>query len=147
MLNSHYREMLQNLSDENVEFLIVGAFALAAHGIPRSTGDIDIWVRPSFQNAAKLFKALADYGAPLGDTRPNDFTQTDIVFQIGVIPLRIDILTSIDGVSFEQAYAERKVVDMDGLSVPVLSRKCLIQNKKSVGRDKDLLDIKLLEEG
>lgn len=144
MLNEDYKEMLQLLSGEGVRFLLVGAYALGAHGYPRATGDIDIWIDANSKNATCLIRALKKFGAPLEDISEKDFQKKGIVFQIGVAPRRIDIITSIDGVSFEEAYRDRDSLKIDGLTVPVLSLKSLIKNKESTGREKDLLDAKEL---
>jgi len=145
MLNQDYKEMLSILLENKVDFLLVGAYAMAAHGFPRATADIDIFVRPSFDNAKKIFNALANFGAPLDGVTIDDFKKLGTIFQIGVIPRRIDIITDIDGVSFEEAFKDRTIVDMEGLKVPVISKQILIVNKKATGRDKDLLDARRLE--
>lgn len=121
------------------------AYALAAHGLPRATGDIDIWIRPSPENAPRLWQALRVFGAPTRRVEISDFTLPDIVFQIGVAPHRIDILTSISGVQFDEAWAERETVMVEGLTLGVLSRRHLIANKKAAGRPKDLADVTWLE--
>ena len=113
--------MLSALSDAGVEFVLVGAYALAAHGLPRATGDIDIWIRPSSENAQRVWQALKAFGAPLRRVDAADFTRPDIVFQIGVAPRRIDLLTSISGVGFDEAWAERETIDVEGLRIHVLS--------------------------
>ena len=146
MLNEDYREMLQLLLEEKVEFLIVGAYALGVHGIPRATGDIDIWVNPSEKNSGKLYKVLQRFGAPLDDLKENDFSYGDFVYQIGIIPRRIDIITSIDGVVFNEAYKEKVTVLVNDLEIPVISQHLLIKNKLATGREKDILDVKLLRE-
>ena len=146
MLNSHYKDMLQTLSAHNVEYLVVGAVALAAHGIPRATGDIDIWINATVENADRTYRALAAFGAPMGDLAKDELAIPGVVFQIGVAPLRIDILTKIEGVSFEEAWPEKVIVDFDGFPMPVLSKKFMIQNKRTCGRTKDLADIEALEE-
>jgi hypothetical protein len=145
LLNPDYHDMLSALCEEGVEFLVVGAFALAAHGLPRATGDIDIWIRPSPENAQRVWRALHRFGAPTADLTLTDLSNQGIVFQIGVAPRRIDLLTSIDGVQFEAAWARRVTVDLDGLPVPVLSRVDLITNKRASGRPKDLADLAWLE--
>ena len=137
--------MLSALSEENVEFLLVGAFALAAHGLPRATGDIDIWIRPSDANAARVWRALGRFGAPTFDLTLADLAAPDVVFQIGVAPRRIDVLTSIDGVTFDQAWPQRLTVEMEGLAIPVIGRAHLIENKRAAGRPKDLADLTWLE--
>jgi hypothetical protein len=145
VLNPDFRDMLSVLSAANAEFLLVGAYALAAHGLPRATGDMDIWIRRSPDNAARVWEALRQYGAPLRDLAVADLEQPGVVFQVGVAPRRIDILTSIDGVEFEEAWPLREVVRLDDLSVPVISHAHLIRNKKAVGRPQDLADVSWLE--
>ena len=145
MLNNHYKDMLQTLSDHEVEYLVVGAVALAAHGIPRATADIDIWINATSKNAERVYHALAAFGAPLGDLTRDDLTIPGIFFQIGVPPLRIDILTGVSGVTFQEAWLEKITVDFDGVPMPVLSKRLMVQNKQASGRDKDLLDVKQLE--
>ncbi len=146
MLNEDYKEMLQRLLDAGVEFLLVGAYALAAHGHPRATGDIDIWVRPSSGNARRVYIALAAFGAPLQDVTPQDFSHPDVVFQIGVAPRRIDIMTGISGLEFAEAARNASPVEIEALTIPVLSRADLITNKEASGREKDLLDAQILRQ-
>ncbi|MBK7115801.1 MAG: nucleotidyltransferase [Proteobacteria bacterium] len=145
MLNSDYREMLQCLSGENVSFLLIGAYAVAAYGFPRATKDIDILVGPSPDNASSVMKALARFGAPLDGVSAEDFSTEGIVFQIGNSPRRIDILTRISGVEFQQAYERRQVVELEGIQVPVISLEDLIANKRATGRLQDLADVERLE--
>lgn len=145
MLIDDYRDMLSELADANAEYLLVGAFAMAAHLEPRATGDIDLWIRPESENARRVRSALARFGAPVEELTVEELTQTDFFFQIGVAPRRIDILTSVDGLTFEEAWAEREHLDLDGIPVPVLSRRHLIVNKKATGRLKDLADVEALE--
>lgn len=144
MLNEDYKEMLQLLLGEQVDFIIVGAYALGAHGYPRATGDIDIWVKPNNLNSKKLYKALARFGAPLDQIQADEFSNEGIIFQIGVIPRRIDIITKIDGVTYEEADEDKIIVEIEGLKLPVISLEKLIKNKIAAGRDKDKLDIKTL---
>jgi len=120
MLNENFRDMLLALNDARVEYLIVGAYALAAHGSPRATGDIDIWVRPDPENAERVWSALVRFGAPIDQITVDDFAAPGIVFQIGLPPERIDVLTMISGVDFYQAWNSRMVVEIVGMSVPVL---------------------------
>ncbi len=145
MLNTDYKEMLECLLEENVKFLLVDAYAVAVYGYPRATKDIDLFVRSTPDNAAKLMKALRRFGAPLTDISEADFTSEGIVFQIGSSPRRIDIITRIDGVAFEKAYANKKEVVIEGLAVPVISVEDLIANKRASGRLQDLADIERLE--
>ncbi|MEO6080491.1 MAG: nucleotidyl transferase AbiEii/AbiGii toxin family protein [Steroidobacteraceae bacterium] len=145
MLNNDYKEMLQCLSEENVKFLLVGAYAVAAYGFPRATKDIDILVRPTRDNASSLMRALSRFGAPLGGVSADDFSTEGVVFQIGNSPRRIDILTRISGVEFQQAYERRRIVELEGIEVPVISLKDLIVNKRATGRTQDLADAERLE--
>ena len=147
ILNSDYRDILHALSERRVKFLLVGAYAMAAHGYPRSTMDIDLWVMPDPENAHLVLKALEDFGAPSGDVSPEDLQKEGIVFQIGVAPRRIDILTSVDGLQFEDAFSRSEVAEIDDVPVHILSVSDLITNKRSTGRTKDLADVELLEEG
>lgn len=144
MLNKDYKEMLQILLEENIRFIVVGAYALGAHGYPRATGDIDIWVEPSTENAQRVVRALTKFGVPLINIREKDFETEGIIFQIGVAPRRIDIITTIDGVDFKSAYSRKEIVSVEELSIPVLSLEDLIKNKESTGREKDVLDAKML---
>ena len=138
--------MLSALKNANVEFVIVGAFALAAHGNPRSTGVIDIYVRPSAENASKIMTALRAFGAPLIDVDASDFVDLDTVLQIGVVPRRIDLLTGLDGIAdFDEAWNSHVSAEIDGTSIPVLGRSTLIKNKRAIGRPQDLADIAWLE--
>lgn len=145
MLNKDYKEMLECLLEENVKFLLVGAYAVAVYGYPRATKDIDLFVRSAPDNAANLMKALRRFGAPVSDVSEADFLSEGIIFQIGSSPRRIDIITRIDGVTFERAYANRKEIAVEGLNVPVISLEDLITNKRASGRLQDLADIEKLE--
>jgi hypothetical protein len=146
-LNRDFSDMLSALSAGDVEFLVVGAHALAAHGRPRATGDLDIWVRPTPANAKRAWKALAEFGAPLRDLQVEDLSRADVVLQIGLPPCRIDILTTIDGVEFEQAWPRRITIDLGGQAVPVIGREDLIANKRATGRPRDAADLAWLESG
>lgn len=145
MLNDDFREMLSALSAEAVEYLLVGAYALAAHGIPRATGDMDVWVRATPENAGRTWRALARFGAPMQEVTPEDLARADTVVQIGVAPCRIDVLTSVDGVEFEDAWEHRESAALGGLDVSVISRADLIRNKRACGRPQDLADVDALE--
>jgi predicted nucleotidyltransferase len=145
MLNKDYRDMLQILSDEQVKFLLIGAYALAAHGYPRSTMDIDIWVMPSPGNAEATLRALRRFGAPVGDLTRQDLQTDGTIFQIGVAPRRIDIITTADGIQFEETFKQSISIDIDGLKVQIPSLDDMIKNKKASGRTKDLADVEELE--
>ena len=125
--------------------MLVGAYAMASHGLPRATGDMDIWIRAAPENAPRVWEAITAFGCPLHDLSVEDLYTPDTVFQIGVAPRRIDILTSIDGVDFDDAWPGRYEAPIEGLSVPVIGREHLIQNKRAAGRPKDLADVAWLE--
>jgi hypothetical protein len=144
-LNPDFRDILSCFSAERVEYLVVGAYALAAHGLPRATGDIDLWVRPSSDNAARVARALLTFGAPADRFTQEDFESDDLIVQLGVPPGRVDVITSIEAVTFEEAWPNRLVVDLDGLAVTVLGREELLRNKRAVGRPQDQADVARLE--
>jgi len=145
MLNEDYRDMLHALSDEKVRFILVGAYALAAHGYPRATMDIDIWVMPSQDNAEAVLRALRRFGAPLHNITKEDLQKDGTIFQIGVAPRRIDIITAVSGLQFENTHQNSILVNIDGLDVHIPSIDDLIINKKATGRTKDLADAEALE--
>lgn len=140
MLNEDYKEISQILLNNEVKFLVVGAYAMGAYGYPRATGDFDIWVEASPENSEKIYKSLSEFGAPLSDITEKTFVEKRIIFQIGVAPRRIDIITHIDGVIFEEAYKTKEVIEIENLRIPFISKENLIKNKESTGREKDRLD-------
>jgi len=140
MLNEDYKDILRTLAANKVRFLVIGAYAMGAYGYVRATGDFDIWVEHSPENSEKVYKALKKFGAPLTQITPATFAAEGVVFQIGVAPRRIDILTSIDGVSFQKAYSAREVFKIERITIPLLSKADLIKNKTATGRAKDKLD-------
>lgn len=145
-MNPDFRDLLAEFIAAGVEFLVVGAHALAAHGHVRATKDLDLWVRPSAENATRTMAALTRFGTPLHDLTEADLSRPGLIFQIGVPPVRIDVLTAIDGVSFEEAWPERIKATFGSQEVPVLSRRHLLANKKASGRLQDLADIERLGE-
>jgi hypothetical protein len=140
-----FKELLLGFNAQNVEYLIVGAHALAAHGHVRATKDLDVWVRPEQANARKVLQALVDFGAPLGGLTADDLSRKETVFQIGLPPLRIDIITNIDGVEFAEAWPDRLETSFGGVPTFVISRQHLITNKKTAARLQDLADVEQLE--
>jgi predicted nucleotidyltransferase len=146
-VNEDYRDILAALVTEHTRFLVVGAHALAVHGYPRATVDIDIWIEPSAENADRVWRALAAFGAPLDnlDIARQDFTRPDVVAQLGLPPNRIDILTGVSGLTFEAAWNRRVEAQVEGVTVPVLGIEDLIANKAASGRDKDRADIRGLQ--
>lgn len=145
-LNPDFRDFILALKQEGADFLVVGAHALAAHGVPRATGDLDLWIRPDEENGRKVWQALLGFGAPVeaAGLEPSDLSSPDLVFQMGRPPRRIDLLTSISGVSFEEAWRNQILVEVDGIEIPCIGRADLTRNKTSTGRDKDLLDVESL---
>ena len=146
-MNEDYHDLLAALVARGARFMVVGAHALAVHGYPRATVDIDVWIDPSADNARQVWHALADFGAPLNDLdlREQDLTRPDVVAQLGLPPNRIDILTGISGLTFEHAWANRIEQSVEGVRVPVLGLTDLLANKRASGRDKDRADVKGLE--
>jgi hypothetical protein len=144
-VNRDFKDLLSAFTAQGVEFLVVGAHALAAHGHVRATKDLDVWVRPSAENARRVIAALKAFGAPLHDLTIEDLTRRGVIFQIGVAPVRVDVITSIDGVEFETAWPDRLMTTLGDQQVPVLSRHHLIANKKASGRLQDLADVEVLE--
>jgi hypothetical protein len=146
MLNEDYRDMLLALADEKVKFLLVGAYALAAHGYPRATMDIDIWVMPSPENSDAVLRALRRFGAPLHDLTSEDLQTDGTIFQIGVAPRRIDIITAASGLRFAETFERSVAMEIEGIDVHVPSLDDLIRNKRASGRTKDLADAEALED-
>ena len=145
-LNDDFHDLLIFFVDAGVEFVIVGAYALAFHGAPRASGDIDVLVRPSVENADRVVAALGRFGAPLQSAgiTSGDFARPGHVYQIGVPPRRIDVMTQISGVSFDEAWASRVTGELDGRPIGFIGRDALIKNKQAAGRPKDLADLSRL---
>jgi len=144
-MNQDFRDLLAEFNARGVEYLVVGAHALAAHGYVRATKDLDVWVRPSAANAVRVLAALSAFGAPLHDLSKEDLALPGTIFQIGVAPIRIDVITSVDGLDFENAWSARIQAPFADQVVPILSRDDLIRNKRAAAREQDLLDVKWLE--
>jgi hypothetical protein len=143
--NQDFKDLFALLNQEKAEYLVVGAHAVIFYSEPRYTKDLDIWIRPSVQNAKKVMKALSAFGAPLDKVTINDFTDPDQVYQIGVAPNRIDILMGVGGVDFGSAATRKTMTTYDGILIPVIGKKDLIASKKKVGRPQDLLDVERLD--
>lgn len=141
-----FRDLLKELVAGEARFLIVGAHALSAHGVPRATVDLDIWIRSDADNAQRVYEALARFGAPLDalGVTVSDFTQAEMVAQFGLPPHRVDILTSISGVSFDDAWEDRLEGDVEGVRVPIIGLRSFVLNKRASGRKKDLADLESL---
>jgi hypothetical protein len=147
-LNEDFADVLFALVDAEVDFLVVGAHALAAHGVVRSTGDLDVFVRPSVDNARRVVVALEAFGAPLAThgVSEHDFSRPNTVYQLGLPPRRIDILTSISGVDFDDAARDGLLVRLPRAQFRVPNRQALLANKRASGRAKDLEDARRLED-
>lgn len=141
-----FRDLLALLNEHQVKYLIVGGYALAFHGAPRYTGDIDIFVRPHPENAQRVIQALAQFGFCLSSLTADDFQSPNKVVQLGVPPVRIDLMTSLSGVTWDDAYASRETGDFGDVSVAYLGRQEYLRNKRAAGRRKDLADIEALGE-
>jgi len=139
--NSNFKDLLRCLNDAHARYLLVGAHAVAYHTEPRYTKDIDLWVEPTEENAARVWQALQDFDVPLVGVRPNDFTNPELVYQIGLEPNRIDILMGISGVRFDAAWKKRIRTSYGGITIYVLSKTDIIRSKKAAGRPQDLLDV------
>jgi hypothetical protein len=146
-LPQDFRDLLIAMADAGVEFVLVGGHAVAFHGYPRATADMDVLVRAHGDNAKRVYAALAKFGAPLDDfnVTQEDFATYDGVLQIGRPPRRIDILNAADGVSFDEAVAEGETVEVDGRSIPIMGLKALLKNKRAADRPKDRADVAALE--
>ena len=147
-MNNDFLDLLGALHDADVRFLVVGAHALAAHGVPRATGDLDIWVQADSANAQRVWQALATFGAPVEELgiAVEDFAAAGNVVQFGQPPRRIDVLTSIDGVDFASAWEKRVVMAIGDSAAPVLAYDDLLRNKQATGRPKDVQDVAMLEQ-
>jgi len=137
-----FQDMIDCLIAEGAEFLIVGGYAMAVHGYIRATGGLDIFVNPDHSNVERVYRALVRFGAPLKDITAEDFKAPGAIYQMGLPPFRIDIITMIEGVRFDEAFRESLRVGDDDTRVPFLSLEHLIANKLATGREKDALDVK-----
>lgn len=141
-LAQDFEEFVQLLNKHQVDYMVVGGYALAFHGKPRHTGDLDIWINSSEANAEKLVTAVREFGlASLGLTK-SDFMEEGYVIQIGYPPLRIDILNTIDGVKFEDAFPNKLYVDVNGVEIKYIGLKEFIDNKTATGRIQDIADLR-----
>lgn len=139
--SSDFRDLFRVLNGCRVRYLVVGAHAVVFHSEPRYTKDLDVWVEATTENARRVFDALARFGAPLGDVAPGDFTNPEMIYQIGVEPNRVDFMMSITGVTFASAWRNKVRTTYEGVRIFVLGRRDLIRNKRLAGRPQDLLDV------
>jgi hypothetical protein len=147
-VSDDFRDVLAELLNSGARFMIVGAHALSVHGVPRATVDLDVWIDASPENAKKVWTGLVAFGAPLETLgiHESDFTRPDVVIQFGLPPYRIDVLTGVSGVAFDDAWGER-IEDVFGdVRVPFIGRTAFVRNKRASGRRKDLADLELLGE-
>lgn len=145
MLNQDFKEFIQSLNDNGVRYLVVGGYAVALHGYPRYTKDMDVWVEMTPENASKIVKALDQFGFGSLGVKAADFTESDQMLQLGYPPARIDILTTLPGVEFSECYPAHVTVNMDDVSVDFIDLENLKKNKKATGRYQDLADLENLE--
>lgn len=143
-VNSDFSDLLRLFNDNNVKYLVIGGYAVIQHAEPRFTKDLDLWVEASPDNAKAVFRALAEFGAPLAGMTEADFAEEGYFYQMGMAPLRVDVLMSVTGVTFSDAWQRRMAVDFAGLTVLFISREDLIKVKLAAGRPQDLIDASLL---
>jgi hypothetical protein len=146
LTNSDFRELLNLFEKHKVRYLVVGAYAVMKYTEPRFTKDLDLWIAIDRENANSVYAALKEFGAPLTNLCADDFTQQDYFYQMGIPPLRVDIMMSIPGVKFEEAWKNRAAVELDDLKIPFISRSDLIRAKEASGRPQDRIDIDRLKE-
>ncbi len=145
MLSQDFKEFVELLNKHNVEYLIVGGYAVGIHGYPRYTGDLDVWINATVENARKMVRVLDDFGFASFDLTEADFIKSGNIIQMGYPPFRIDVLTAIDGVDFESCYKNKMIVQHDEIALNVIGVSDLIVNKQTSGRLKDLDDLENLK--
>lgn len=144
MLNPDFKEFVKLLIKNQVEYLVVGGYAVSIHGYPRYTGDLDIWINPTPQNASLVVQTINQFGFSSFELKEEDFTKQYGIIQLGYPPVRIDIINTIDGVDFNECYARKAVFDIDGLKINFINLEDLIKNKKTTARPRDIDDIENL---
>ena len=144
-MNVDYMDMLKCLNKAEVDYIMVGGWAVNMYGYVRATVDLDIWILADAENARRVYTALVEFGAPVAEMKPDDFAEYGMIFQIGVAPCRIDIISKISGVSYLDAVQRAVPKTIDGVEVRVISLEDLIANKKASGRAKDIADVEVLE--
>lgn len=145
-MHPDFLDLLRAFVERDVRFLVVGAYALGVHGRPRATGDLDLWIDATPENAPRVMAALQQFGAPTDQVTAAEFTRPGIVFQMGLPPVRIDLLTELSGVTFAEAWPGRTRARFGDLDVDVIGRDAFIRNKRATGRARDLGDIEALGE-
>ena len=144
-MDTNYTDMLKCLNAAGVDYILVGGWAVNLYGYIRATVDLDIWILADRENARRVYAALCEFGAPMSEIKPEEFAVDGIIFQVGVAPCRIDIITRISGVSYAEAVQRAVSKEIDGIPLKVISIEDLIANKKASGRTKDLADVEVLE--
>jgi predicted nucleotidyltransferase len=144
MLNRHFQDFLGLLEKHRVEYVVVGGYAVGVHGFPRYTGDMDVFVAISRENAGRLLNVFAEFGFASLNLKAEDFLEPDTVVEVGREPMKIQVLTGIDGISFDQCRADRILVDVSGLQVPFIGFDALLANKAASPRSKDRIDLEEL---
>ena len=145
-VNSDFSDLLKLFNDNGVKYLVIGGYAFIQYAEPRYTKDLDLWISTDLENARVVYKALREFGAPLAGLTEDDFAEEGFFYQMGVPPVRVDVLMGIPGLEFEDAWKRRVEVDFDSLSVAFISRQDLITAKRASGRPQDLLDADLLSQ-
>jgi len=146
LVNSDFKELLNIFKDKKVKYLVIGGYAVIKYAEPRYTKDLDLWVKPDAENAQAVYSGLKLFGAPLLNMTAEDFTHEGYFYQMGVPPVRVDILMSIPGLNFEEAWEQREEVDFEDVIVSFISKSHLIISKRAAGRAQDLLDAEALEQ-
>ncbi|MBM2812425.1 MAG: hypothetical protein HW416_3184 [Chloroflexi bacterium] len=144
-VNRDFRDLFAELNGSGADYLLVGGYAVSFHAEPRFTKDLDIWIDANAENAIRVLQALRAFGAPVHDLSPEDLSQPGLIFQIGIAPNRIDVMTSIDGVTFREAWAGHVETLYGDQEIQVIGREHLIRNKRASARPQDLIDVALLE--
>ena len=144
-MNADYIDMLKCLNKAGVDYILVGGWAVNMYGYIRATVDLDIWILADADNAKKVYSAVAEFGAPVAEMKPEEFAEYGMIFQIGVAPCRVDIISKISGVRYADAVTRAVQKTIDGIPVRIISLDDLIANKKASGRAKDLADVEALE--
>lgn len=145
-VNSDFSDLLRIFNDHNVKYLVIGGYAVVQYAEPRFTKDLDVLISTDVRNAEAVYDALREFGAPLTDLTSKDFSEEGFFFQMGVPPVRVDVLMGIPGIQFDQCWNRRVEVDFDGLKVIFISRQDLIASKRAAGRPQDLIDADLLSQ-
>ena len=144
-VNSDFSDLLQIFNDNRVKYLVIGGYAVIQYGEPRFTKDLDLWISTDTANAEAVYKSLKEFGAPLTEMSVDDFSEEGYFYQMGVPPVRVDVLMGIPGATFEKGWSRRQIVDFDGLKVNFISKQDLVTAKRASGRPQDLIDADLLE--